>query len=165
MSNPLTGELNTHERWMRRALDEAGRSGRTGEVPVGAVLVGGGRVLAAAGNSCIRDSDPTAHAEIAVLRLAGAALGNYRLSGTTLYVTLEPCVMCAGALVNARVDRVVFGCADPEAGAAGSIANILQTPFLNHRCRVLSGVLEEPCRAILADFFDDRRRSRRGAGR
>lgn len=159
------GELKTHEHWMRRALDEAERAGRGGEVPVGAVLVGGGRVLGAAGNSCIRDHDPTAHAEIAVLRLAGAALGNYRLSGTTLYVTLEPCVMCAGALINARVDRVVFGCADSEAGAAGSVANILQTPFLNHRCRVLGGVLKESCRAILAEFFDERRRARRGAAR
>lgn len=150
-------QMNGDEYWMRLALAEAVRAGDRGEVPVGAVMVAGDQLLAGAGNSCIGDNDPCAHAELNVLRAAGAALSNYRLSGTTLYVTLEPCVMCAGALVNARVERVVYGCADADAGAAGSIANVLQTPFLNHRCAILAGVLEGPCRELLQAFFRRRR--------
>ncbi len=146
-----------HAAWMRRALAEAERASRIGEVPVGALVVMGDRLLAAASNSCVGDHDASAHAEINALRAAGAALGNYRLPGAILYVTLEPCIMCAGAAVNARVDTVVYGCADPDAGAAGSVANILQTPFLNHRCDVVAGVLEEECRALLRDFFQERR--------
>jgi tRNA(adenine34) deaminase len=153
--------MTRDEAWMQMAIAEAARARDRDEVPVGAVLVLGERVLAAAGNSCILDHDPCAHAEIKVLRGAGATLGNYRLSGTTLYVTLEPCLMCAGALVNARVDRVVYGCADPDAGAAGSVANLLQTPFLNHRCEVLAGICEVQCREMLQAFFLERR-SRRG---
>ena len=153
--------MTRDEACMGMALAQAVCAQERGEVPVGAVLVAGERVVAAAGNSCILDHDPSAHAEIKVLRGAGAVLGNYRLSGTTLYVTLEPCVMCAGALVNARVDRVVYGCADPDAGAAGSVANILQTPFLNHRCEVLAGICEAACRELLQDFFLERRNHRR----
>ena len=141
------------------ALEEAASAGRSGEVPVGAVLVRGGEVISRAGNASVRLSDPTAHAEVNALRGAGAALGNYRLPGCVLYVTLEPCCMCAGALVHARVDRVVFGCADPAAGAAGSMANLLQTPFLNHRCDIVSGVLEGECRSLLEVFFSNRRQA------
>ena len=146
-----------HLAWMRIALAEAERGAVAGEVPVGALIVSDGQLVAVGRNTCIGAHDASAHAEINALRAAGAALGNYRLPGATLYVTLEPCVMCAGAIVNARLDAVVYGCADPAAGAAGSIANILQTPFLNHRCDVLAGVLETECRAILQNFFRDRR--------
>jgi tRNA(adenine34) deaminase len=149
-----------HEGFMRLALDEARCASSAGEVPVGAVLVLGDVVLAKAANRCIGDHDPSAHAEINALRAAGVATSNYRLAGSTLYVTLEPCVMCAGAIVNARVATVVFGCPDPDAGAAGSVANLLDTPFLNHRCDVVSGVLEDPCRALLKEFFQQRRVSR-----
>ena len=148
------------EHWMRHALAEAGHAARAGEVPVGAVIVVEGRIVSAGANSCVGDHDASAHAEINALRAAGAALGNYRLPGATLYVTLEPCVMCAGAIVNARLDAVVYGCADTEAGAAGSVANILQTPFLNHRCKVIAGVLEDDCRGLLQAFFRDRREAR-----
>lgn len=142
---------------MEHALAEARRARDAGEVPVGAVVVSNGVLLAAAGNSCVGDDDPCAHAEINALRQAGRAAANYRLTGATLYVTLEPCVMCAGALVHARIDRVVYGCADAEAGAAGSVANLLQTPFLNHRCDILAGILEAPCRELLQAFFRERR--------
>lgn len=149
--------MSDQEHWMRLALAEALRAGEAGEVPVGAVVVVGGRLVAAAGNSCIADNDPCAHAEVNALRRAGAAIGNYRLPGAELYVTLEPCVMCAGAMVHARLTRVIYGCADPAAGAAGSMANILQTPFLNHRCGILAGVLESECRGLMMSFFEDRR--------
>jgi tRNA(adenine34) deaminase len=142
---------------MRAALDEARRAADAGEVPVGAVVVVDDHAVAAAGNACIGENDPSAHAEIVAIRRAGAAIGNYRLTGTTLYATLEPCIMCAGAIVNARIERVVYGCADPEAGGAGSVVNILQTPFLNHRCDIVAGVLELPCRELLTAFFDARR--------
>ncbi len=143
--------------WMQLALDQAVAAAGRGEVPVGAVLVRDNRLLASAGNRCIGDRDPSAHAEINALRAAGQRLGNYRLPGCVLYVTLEPCCMCAGALVHARVARVVYGCADPDAGAAGSACNLLQTPFLNHQCDIVSGVLEPECRDLLRDFFGARR--------
>ena len=142
---------------MLLALDEARLAAEAGEVPVGAVVVREGAVVARAGNRTIRDQDPTAHAESLALREASRAAGSWRLDGHTLYVTLEPCAMCAGALVLARVDRVVFGAWDPKAGMAGSVADILRHPRLNHRPEVLGGVLAEETGAVLRNFFARRR--------
>ena len=139
--------------WMREALREAERAGRRGEVPVGAVVVGAGRVLGRAGNAIEATQDPTAHAEMLALRQAAAALGTRRLLATTLYVTLEPCAMCAGAAVLARVPRLVFGATDPKSGACGSLCNIAADPRLNHRCQVRGGVLERECAELLRGFF------------
>ncbi len=148
----------THEHWMRRALELARRADAEGEVPVGAVLVRGDEVLGEGWNRPIGLSDPTAHAEIQALRAATARVGNYRLpKDTILYVTLEPCPMCAGALVHARVGEVVFGAADPRTGAAGSVFNLLDSPELNHRARVIAGVLEPECSDALKNFFRARR--------
>ena len=144
--------------WMRHALRLAWRAAQEDEVPVGAVLVKHGEILGEGWNRPIRAVDPTAHAEVRALRQAAKRVGNYRLLDTTLYVTLEPCPMCAGAIVHARVGRVVFGAADPRTGAAGSAFNLLQSPELNHRTEVRSGVLAEECGALLREFF----RSRRG---
>src|SRR5215469_8311561 len=142
---------------MRLALDQAGRARAAGEVPVGAVLVGGGRVIGDGANRPITSSDPTAHAEIEALRAGGRALGSYRLTDTTLYVTLEPCAMCAMAIVHARVRRLVFGAWDPRAGAAGSVTDIFALPGLNHRVDVFGGVLLEECGGLLREFFAERR--------
>jgi tRNA(adenine34) deaminase len=142
---------------MRRALELATLAAREGEVPVGAVLVKEGQLIAEGRNRPIANHDPTAHAEIQLLRAAGKALNNYRLAGTTLYVTLEPCPMCAGAIVHARVQRVVFAATDPRTGAAGSIYNILQSNELNHRCEVEGGVLAEESAILLRGFFRSRR--------
>jgi tRNA(adenine34) deaminase len=139
--------------FMRLAIVEAERARARGEVPVGAVLVKDDRVVAAAGNSPIALCDPGAHAEMLALRAGGKAQGNYRLEDTILYVTLEPCLMCAAALVHARVRRVVFGAFDPKAGAAGGIIDAFALKGLNHRVDVFGGVLEEECGALLADFF------------
>ena len=139
--------------WMREALREAERAGRRGEVPVGAVVVGAGRVLGRAGNAIEATQDPTAHAEMLALRQAAAVLGTRRLLATTLYVTLEPCAMCAGAAVLARVPRLVFGATDPKSGACGSLCNIAADPRLNHRCQVRGGVLERECAELLKGFF------------
>ncbi|HSG66313.1 MAG TPA: tRNA adenosine(34) deaminase TadA [Gammaproteobacteria bacterium] len=144
--------------YMARALACARRAGAQGEVPVGAVLASAdGTVLAEAGNAPIANDDPTAHAEMLVLREAGAKLGNYRLPGTTLYVTLEPCPMCTGALVHARVARIVYGAADPRTGACGSVFELAQSPVLNHRIEVVGGVAEPDCAALLKAFFAERR--------
>ncbi|HEY1491898.1 MAG TPA: tRNA adenosine(34) deaminase TadA [Steroidobacteraceae bacterium] len=143
--------------FMRAALEHARSAARGGEVPVGAVLVRNDTIIAGAGNNPIASHDPTAHAEICALRAAGHALANYRLSGTTLYVTLEPCVMCAAAIVHARVRRVVFGAWDPRAGGAGSIANVFTLAGLNHRVDVFGGVLMDECAAVLQEFFLERR--------
>jgi tRNA(adenine34) deaminase len=143
--------------FMRAALAHAVAAGQRGEVPVGAVLVRGEQILAGAGNSPIATHDPTAHAEVQVLRAAGRALGSYRLADTTLYVTLEPCVMCAAALVHARVRRLVFGAWDPRAGGAGSITDVFALPGLNHRVDVFGGVLMEECGELLREFFAQRR--------
>lgn len=151
-------ELETDIQWMRHALALAERARADGEVPVGAVLVKDGAAVGEGWNRPITDHDPSAHAEMVALRAAGAALGNYRLLDTTLYVTLEPCVMCAGAMVHARVARLVFGAWDPKGGAAGSAVDILAAPFLNHRLRVEGGVLAEECGKILTTFFQQRRR-------
>ena len=145
------------ERFMRLALDEARRCTAHGDVPVGAAVVRGGEVLAIAGNARELEQDPTAHAEIAALRATAWTLGSWHLEGCTLYVTLEPCAMCAGASVLARVDRVVFGAADPKAGFAGSLGNLVQDQRLNHRTDVTPGVLAADCGEVLRDFFRDRR--------
>ncbi len=143
---------------MERALTFARRAAEEGEVPVGAVLVGGaGDVLAESGNAPIARHDPSAHAEMLVLRAAGAALGNYRLPNTTLYVTLEPCPMCAGALVHARVARVVYAAADPRSGACGSVFDLTQSSELNHRIEVTGGLLADESSQLLAGFFSERR--------
>jgi len=145
------------EQFMRQALAEARRAAEAGEVPVGAAVVLEGRVLASAANRTITDGDPTAHAEIVALRAAAKTLGNYRLADATLYVTLEPCAMCAGALVHARVARLVYGCDDPKVGAVNWCLRVLEHPMLNHRVEVTSGILAEECAAILQAFFSARR--------
>jgi len=152
-----SAETAEHVNFMRLALREAERAGKEREVPVGAVLVCDGRVIARAHNRPIRLVDPTAHAEILALRRAARKLGNYRLSGCTLYVTIEPCAMCAGAIVQARLRRVVFGATDPKSGAGGSVLGILNHPQLNHRVEALAGVLAEDCASVLRDFFCLRR--------
>jgi tRNA(adenine34) deaminase len=142
------------EKFMALALDEARAGMRAGEVPVGAVLVDDrGRILARDHNRPISTNDPTAHAEILVMRAAAASLGNYRLTGTRLYVTLEPCPMCAGALVLARVAGLVFGARDPKTGAAGSILDLTRHPALNHALEVVGGVMAAECAELLQDFF------------
>ena len=144
--------------YMTQALDQARRAAELGEVPVGAVLIAAsGEVLAAAGNAQIHQSDATAHAEICVLRLAGQQLGNYRLPGTTLYVTLEPCTMCCGAMVHARVERVVFAAREPKAGAVVSTGQALDNPVLNHRVAWSDGLLANESAALLKHFFSQRR--------
>jgi tRNA(adenine34) deaminase len=147
----------TDEEWMAAALDEARAAGTAGEVPVGALIVRDGAVLARSGNRTLRDQDPTAHAEALVIRAAAAALDSWRLDGCALYVTLEPCAMCAGAIVLARLDRVVFGAWDDKAGMAGSVADLLRHPRLNHRPEVLAGVRGVECAELLTSFFRARR--------
>ena len=146
-----------HERFMRVALDEARRCLEHDDVPIGAVVVRGGEVLSSAGNERELARDPTAHAEILALRGAARAIGSWRLEGCALYVTLEPCAMCAGAAVLSRIDGLVFGAADPKAGFAGSLGNLLHDPRLNHRVDVTSGVLADECGEVLRAFFRDRR--------
>jgi tRNA(adenine34) deaminase len=143
---------------MRMALENAAVAQANGEVPVGAVLIRGDDVIATGANRPIASHDPTAHAEIEALRAGGRALGSYRLTDTTLYVTLEPCAMCASAIVHARVRRLVFGAWDPRAGAAGSIVDVFALPALNHRVDIFGGVLMEECSARLKEFFGEKRR-------
>ena len=150
---PPSGDVQ----YMLRALELARAAQATGEVPVGAVLVRDAAVIATGANRPIGGCDPTAHAEIEALRSGARALGSYRLNDTTLYVTLEPCVMCAAALVHARVRRVVFGAFDPQAGAAGSLLDVFKLAGLNHRVDVFGGVLADECGTLLRDFFDRRR--------
>ena len=151
-------------RWIGEALAVGAEAADAGDVPVGAVLVRAGVVLARAANRTVRDQDPTAHAEVLALRAASAALGRWRLEGCTLYITLEPCAMCAGALVLARVDRVVFGAWDEKAGMAGSVGDVLRHPRLNHRPQVRGGVREQECGDALRAFFAARRAARQGVG-
>jgi tRNA(adenine34) deaminase len=142
---------------MRLALEQANAARAAGEVPVGAVLVNADGVIARGANRSIASNDPTAHAEIEALRAGGRALGSYRLADTSLYVTLEPCAMCAMAIVHARVRRLVFGAWDPRAGGAGSVTDIFALPGLNHRVDVFGGVLMEECGSLLREFFAERR--------
>jgi tRNA(adenine34) deaminase len=144
-------------RWMREAIAAAERCRTHGDVPIGCVIVREGAVIAAAGNERELRRDPTAHAEVLALRAASAALASWRLDDCTLYATLEPCAMCAGAIVLGRVPRVVFGAADPKAGFAGSLGNLLQEPRLNHRVELVSGIEEEACGELLRAFFRARR--------
>jgi tRNA(adenine34) deaminase len=154
----LTSEDATDdEQVMRLALEEARRCLDHEDVPIGAVVTRDGEILAAAGNQRELANDPTAHAEILALRAASAAVGSWRLEGCTLTVTLEPCAMCAGAAVLSRIDRVVFGAADPKAGFAGSLGNLLQDPRLNHSISITDGVLADECGDLLRTFFRERR--------
>ncbi len=152
----MLGELGD-EYWMRHALALAGRAGAEGEVPVGAVLVLADRVVGEGWNRSIGHHDPTAHAEMMALRHGGAAMNNYRLLNTTLYVTLEPCIMCAGAMIHARIGRLVFGARDLKTGAAGSFCEVLRQPGLNHLVTVSGGVLADDCSRALSEFFRGRR--------
>jgi len=145
------------DRMMRIALEEARTAAAGGDVPVGAVVARGDEVVARAGNARERDRDPTAHAEILALRRASAALGSWHLEGCTIYVTLEPCAMCAGALVLSRVDRLVFGAPDPKAGFVGSLGDLVRDERLNHAVDVTAGVLAEECGEVLRAFFRERR--------
>lgn len=145
------------ERFMRLALVEARAAGRAGEVPIGAVAVAHGKVVARGQNRSIRDSDPTAHAEIVALRCAARRLKNYRLNEIMLFVTIEPCAMCAGATIWARVEKVVYGAPDPKAGACGSVVNVLGHPAFNHHPQIIGGVLAPECRRLLQHFFRSKR--------
>jgi tRNA(adenine34) deaminase len=147
----------TDEILMRAALDEARAAAAAGEVPIGAIAVIGGAMIARGQNRVLRDCNPTAHAEMVALRAAAAAVGNYRLLDCELYVTLEPCAMCAGAMIHARLGRLVYGAADPKAGAAGSVLEVLNHPRLNHQMTVTGGVLGEECGELLRGFFRERR--------
>jgi tRNA(adenine34) deaminase len=142
---------------MQSALAEARLAAEAGEVPIGAVVVRDGGIVAAGQNRVLRDVDPTAHAEIVAMRTAAAVLGNYRLPGCTLFVTLEPCAMCAGAMIHARLDRLVFAAPDPKAGAAGSVLAVLNHPQLNHQMMVEQGMLGEEASELLRNFFRERR--------
>jgi tRNA(adenine34) deaminase len=150
-------ESPNEEQFMRDALRQAQKGHDAGEVPVGAIVVRAGRIIARSYNQVELLKDATAHAEMLALTEAEAAVGDWRLTDCELYVTKEPCPMCAGALVHTRIRRVIFGCADPSAGAAGSVINLLQMPTLNHRCDITSGVLQDECAAILQNFFRKRR--------
>lgn len=148
---------NNDEFWMRHALQLAQRAWDEGEVPVGAVLVHEGRVIGEGWNRPIGHHDPTAHAEMMAIRQGGKVIENYRLLDTTLYVTLEPCVMCAGAMVHGRIGRLVFGASDAKTGAAGSLLDVLRHPGMNHQVQIEQGILAEECAALLSDFFRQRR--------
>lgn len=150
--------MRTDTAFMALALEQARRARDAGEVPVGAIMVRADKVIATGANRPVGGCDPTAHAEIEALRAGAIAVGSYRLNDTVLYVTLEPCLMCAAAIVHARVRRVVFGAWDPRAGAAGSLIDAFALPGLNHRVDVFGGVLQEDCAALLTEFFEPRRR-------
>jgi tRNA(adenine34) deaminase len=143
--------------FMNAAIAQARAAENEGEVPIGAVIVRDGVVLATGNNRVLRDHDPSAHAEIVALRQAGKVLGNYRLDECDLYTTLEPCAMCAGAIIHARIRRVIYAADDPKAGACGSVLGVLNHPRLNHRLEIVSGVLAEECGAMLTNFFRSRR--------
>ena len=152
-------ERDTDEQWMRQALAAARDAGARGEVPVGTCIVADGELLALAGNLTRTDQDPTAHAEVVALREASRKISNYRMPAAVVYSTIEPCVMCAGALIQARVARLVYGAADERAGAVESRFRVCDTDFLNHRIKITAGVLENECRQIMQEFFRERRRS------
>jgi tRNA(adenine34) deaminase len=157
MSDALQAAHDSDLRHMRAALDQASNAWALGEVPVGAVVVKDGEVIAVGFNQPIGQHDPTAHAEIMALRRAAEKLGNYRLPGCTLYVTLEPCAMCSGAMMHARLARVVYGAADPKTGACGSVLNLFEQDQLNHHTQLSGGVMAEECGQLLKDFFAMRR--------
>jgi tRNA(adenine34) deaminase len=149
--------MDPHDSFMHTALDEARRGFDAGEVPVGAVVVLDGQVVGRGFNQPISANDPTAHAEIVAMRAAARALGNYRLVGTTMYVTIEPCLMCVGAMVHARIGTLVFGAPEPKAGAVVSTCRAHELPSLNHRIEVVGGILEDECRGLIQEFFKTRR--------
>lgn len=151
-------DLKLAEQWMREALIEARKAEAEGEIPVGAVLLLNNKVIGRSHNSSIQNHDPSAHAEIVVLRQAGRASQNYRLPGSVMIVTIEPCIMCMGAMIHARVEEVIYGAPDLKAGAAATCFQLADEPQLNHKIRVTAGVLEPECSAILKDFFSARRR-------
>jgi len=151
------GDAASDDDWMAEALALARAAGDQGEVPVGAIIVKNGAIVGRGGNAPIAGADPTAHAEIAALRDAGRTLGNYRLPGCELYVTIEPCAMCAGAILHARIDRVVYGAPDPKTGAGGSVIDLFAEPRLNHHATVTGGVRGGECADLLTRFFDARR--------
>ena len=146
------------EKWMQYAIIEANIAKDKGEVPVGCIIVQNNQIISKAHNSPISKNDPTAHAEIEALRMAGKKLLNYRLPKTSLYVTLEPCAMCLGAMVHARIERLVFGASDPKSGVCGSSTNLVLESFFNHKIIISSGILEQDCRHVLQSFFKIRRR-------
>jgi len=149
--------MNEDEKWMNLALEQARKAEEQGEVPVGAILVRDGLLIAQAHNQPISTNDPTAHAEIQLLRTAGGKLKNYRLTGASLYVTLEPCVMCLGAIMHARIERIIFGAHDPKAGVCGSSKDLMNANFFNHKIDLVSGVLEDESKQLLKNFFISRR--------
>jgi len=150
-------QVEIDRQFMQQALEQAGLAALAGEVPVGAVIVRNGEVIAKAFNQPITNHDPSAHAEMLALRQAALAEENYRLPGTTLYVTLEPCTMCAGAMLHARVDRIVYGAADPKTGAAGSVLDLFSSKQLNHQTIIEGGVMGQECGQLLREFFKERR--------
>ena len=149
--------MTEDEKWMSFALEEARKAEKEGEVPVGAILIKDNLIIAKAHNKPITENDPTAHAEIKLLRAAGSEIKNYRLPGTTLYVTLEPCAMCLGAIMQARIKRVVFGAFDPKTGVCGSSENFMEARCFNHKIDLTSGVLEHECKLLLKNFFNSLR--------
>jgi tRNA(adenine34) deaminase len=153
MIDDPVGDFDT----MQAALAQARLAAEAGEVPIGAVVIHGGKIIATGQNRVLRDLDPTAHAEVVAMRAAATALGNYRLLGCTLYVTLEPCAMCAGAMIHARLDRLVFAAADPKAGACGSVLSVLNHPLLNHQIQMDQGILADESAELLRNFFRERR--------
>src|SRR4029077_7671764 len=161
LSDAHGAQLKEHERWMREALRAAKEASVRDEVPIGTCIISGDQLIALAGNRTRTDCDPTAHAEIVALREAAAKVGNYRLTNATVYSTIEPCVMCAGALIQARVKRLVYGARDERAGAVESHFGVCETDFLNHRIEVPAGVLEEECRELMQEFFRVRRGDQR----
>lgn len=164
-SAPIADTVAHDERFMREALDEARLAAEKGEVPIGAVVVCEGEIVARAHNLRESSADPSAHAEFSALLAAARALGRWRLSGCTVYVTLEPCLMCAGLMVNARIDRCVYGASDPKGGALGTLYDVSHDPRLNHEFEVVRGVLGEECGALLSDFFAALRERRRAEKR
>ncbi len=153
-----TDQEKTDERYMREAIRQARKAYAIGDVPIGCVIVRDGEVIARGYNRRSYDKDPLAHAELRAIKKASRKLGDWRLEGCTLYVTLEPCPMCAGAIVQARIDRVVIGCMSPKSGCAGSVMNLLQEPEFNHQADLTTGVLEEDCSALMTGFFQDLRK-------
>ena len=149
--------MDHNVKWMQRAFELAQKAKEYDEVPVGAVIVHEDKIIGEGWNQPISSHDPTAHAEIIALRIAGSNVGNYRLPGATMYVTLEPCAMCAGAIVHARLSKLIFAVADPKTGACGSIFNLLQTEELNHKVEIDKSIMEDECRALIQTFFKEKR--------